>query len=1437
MNCGKTTSTVTGYALNCGKSSSTIERYNLNCGKTSNTIEGYYLNCGRSSSNIDGYYMNCGKTAGIYYNGGTQVFPTCSSVVTCISPINQSQTVYKGGMIDTTATATYLDGSTGTVSCTASSFNANTLGDQTVTLTYSGLVGNAKTNGTRTCTLKVTVLDINISVGITNSISSIRLDASVGDAVSVLAANPYRYTIGGITTDWLTSNSYTGFGLTPNTSYNYTVEIKDKMGNISENTGTAYTKADIPSTTIDTTDEGKIQILVKDNNPEGTQYCVQVGSLYADDNGNLSNMQNWILIPYDSILGGRKFILSGLSTDTAYAIIVSAKNNISGDIVKGNNTAITTSPGVPSNFSVSSVTESNISLSWSNVPGAVYYELLRTTVTADGTVISTKSIPGIITSYYNDKDVVADQRYLYIIRCKNNNDVYGKWSETPLSVKTWPLPPTKVTGVAALVDGSSLDITWDSINDAIGYEVEVTYNGIVRSERVATNQILLDTTYPDQQCNIKIKAFNGYNGNDSSDDTSWSNEGEWSNEYICYTEANVPILDPIEEGQYAINSTNIIWNTNNNPDSVQYKLGIYKFGSLDTEVIITGASAGDGKLSYKITGLSPETTYNFKLKAVNTYLVESEWSNEISITTMMDEPAIITGLRATAKSDRISLYWNAIDRAQSYEIERNGSIIASGITSSNYVDTEVTSDTEYTYKVMAVNTSGNSGWSSPLVKKTLGNLPVCPNIISASGSSISCTIEWTVVEAVTGYDIEVDGIIYNVGMDTIYEDNGLLPGSQHSYRVRARNIYGKSSWSDAVTYYSMPNAPDIPSNISASASDTQICITWDGVVGAEFYEIEINGIVYSNIYASEYWYTPIDGDLSGSEYAICVRAVNVGGNSEWSTSLNVALSPEGSIPTLPIPSIPTLTNTTGSVITIVSWNQVENATQYQVEADDSIIYTGTGTSFVQANLPEGSQHVYRVRAGNSSGFSEWSNSVTVIVGLTTSVTPENINYYRVSDSRTAIIWNKADNAKCYQIEVNGVILDEYYEDTTAEITTIPGVQYTIRIASVIQNEEDTMLEWSDEMVFCSPSALPGVVEIANTSAASEAVTITWVEVPGAHGYEIECDGQIIKTDDNLSYTFTGLNTSTSYTVRVRAYNEAGAGEWCETVTVMTNEEIPGVPINITCVPVVAVSDATGSSIKIRWDVLEGASSYEVEGPDGKIYTTNKNEIIILNLNPGIRYNFRLRAISDAGIGAWSSKISVTPVLTAPVNLSIKSENGVIHLSWDKVGGAELYEIEIDGVIMSTTNNSYIELDHSIFYVQRTVRVRAVMGTQKSEWSLRTSFEETLPIKVDLLENEVISILLPVENAEIGKYKLILQYNPNEMTLLDACEITQEKELTSSYIDELNMHIIIEQNGEIASITFVFDDVDNLTWSGIASKVQFKSNVTGPVTLQYSAKLR
>lgn len=113
----------------------------------------YYCADGHSSSKPRFVYqLICSKAE----KKQEAIDPICNTVVTSITAIKPIQTVIEGESIIVTATATYLDGHTATIACT-NDYKVAT-GTKTVTLTYGGLVGNARTTGIRTCTTIVTTL-------------------------------------------------------------------------------------------------------------------------------------------------------------------------------------------------------------------------------------------------------------------------------------------------------------------------------------------------------------------------------------------------------------------------------------------------------------------------------------------------------------------------------------------------------------------------------------------------------------------------------------------------------------------------------------------------------------------------------------------------------------------------------------------------------------------------------------------------------------------------------------------------------------------------------------------------------------------------------------------------------------------------------------------------------------------------------------------------------------------------------------------------------------------------------------------------------------------------------------------------------------------------------------------------------------------------------
>ena len=151
--------------------------------------------------------------------------------------------------------------------------------------------------------------------------------------------------------------------------------------------------------------------------------------------------------------------------------------------------------------------------------------------------------------------------------------------------------------------------------------------------------------------------------------------------------------------------------------------------------------------------------------------------------------------------------------------------------------------------------------------------------INSVTTNTSITVTWDSVADVTGYEIEVDGEVIDNSTQTTYIHNGLVPGSQHTYRVRTKNIGGSGAWSTALTKLALI-AP--PTNVVTSSKSNQITITWDAIEEATGYEIEADGEVIDCGANTSYTHS---GLISNTTHTYRVRAKDAIFQGEWSVML------------------------------------------------------------------------------------------------------------------------------------------------------------------------------------------------------------------------------------------------------------------------------------------------------------------------------------------------------------------------------------------------------------------------------------------------------------------------------------------------------------------------------------------------------------------------
>ena len=429
-------------------------------------------------------------------------------------------------------------------------------------------------------------------------------------------------------------------------------------------------------------------------------------------------------------------------------------------------------------------------------------------------------------------------------------------------------------------------------------------------------------------------------------------------------------------------------------------------------------------------GLSPQTTYSFRLRAIDAAGNFSAYTNTVTLTTPATDtqpPTAPTNVVATGVSTtQINVTWNfATDNVAvaNYYVDRCTGAACTNFTNIGFgnqyaaiwSDVGLAASTTYRYRVHAVDGTGNVGpYSSIVTASTLTpdtQPPSAPtNVTATAASSTQINLSWTASTdnvGVTGYRIESCA---GVGCSTFaqiattttaitYSNTGLVASTSYSYRIRATDAAGNlSAYSTVATIATQPppdtQPPTAPTSPLASAiSTSQINVSWTAStdnVGVTGYRVERCAGASCTSFAQIA--TPVttgysDTGLSAStSYSYRIRATDAVGNlSPYSTTVSASTpAPDTQPPTTP--TNPAAAGTSTSQIN-VSWSaSTDNVavTGYLVERCPGLncinfvqVAAPTATSYSDTGLPASTSYSYRVRATDAAGnLSGYSNAVS-----------------------------------------------------------------------------------------------------------------------------------------------------------------------------------------------------------------------------------------------------------------------------------------------------------------------------------------------------------------------------------------------------------------------------------------------------------------------------
>ena len=783
--------------------------------------------------------------------------------------------------------------------------------------------------------------------------------------------------------------SYSNTGLTANTNYYYRVRATNAGGDSpysnEANATTLDTAPAAPSgltaTAISTT---QINLSWTDNASNETGFKIErktgAGGTYAQIGTVGAN-----LTTYND---------TGLTDGTTYFYRVRATNAV-GDSAYSSETSATTlvaPPAAPNGLAATAISSSQINLSWTDVSNETGYKIERKT--GSGGTYSQVGTVGANVTTYSDTGLIVNTTYYYRIRATNTGGDSPYSNEAnATTLNGIPAAPTSLGAVAFSI--SQIDLSWtDNSPNESGFKIERKTGSGGSYAEIATVGADV-TTYSDTGLTEGTNYFYRVRATNAVGDSAYSNEAN------ATTFTNPPDA-PTGLAATTTSSTQIdlSWTdvANETGFKIERKTGV---GGSYSQI----ATVGAGVVTYSNTGLAPNTTYYYRVRATNAG-GDSPYSNEANATTLDSAPAAPSALAATAVSTtQINLSWT--DNASNetgFKIERKtgsgGTYAEIGTVGANvttYNDAGLSPTTTYYYRVRATNSIGDSGYSNEANATTSTPIPDAPSDLTATVfSSSEIDLTWTDNSSnETGFKIErklgVGGTysqIATVGAGVVsYNDTSLVVNTTYYYRVRATNAGGDSAYSAEAHATTLDVIPPAPSGLAATAvSVSQINLSWTrNSMNETGFKIERKtgaGGTYSQIAtvgAGVVTYNDT-GLTTNTTYFYRVRATNAVGDSAYSNeaSATTQLNP---------PAAPTgLTVSTPSTtqINLLWTDNSSNETGFKIERK-----TGAGgtyaqiatvgasvTSYSNTGLTPGTTYFYRVRATNASGDSAYSNEAS-----------------------------------------------------------------------------------------------------------------------------------------------------------------------------------------------------------------------------------------------------------------------------------------------------------------------------------------------------------------------------------------------------------------------------------------------------------------------------
>ena len=856
---------------------------------------------------------------------------------------------------------------------------------------------------------------------------------------------------------------------------------------------------------------------------------------------------------------------------------------------------------------------------WNAVSGAASYALWRKDNGSGWQHVKS----GVKETSFTDYNVQSGHTYTYTVRAQNGSGKIVSWFDTTgvtgtVTNSSWAYA-TPVLKSATYVDGG-VQITWDAVKNAPLYGVWRKTNGGAW-QRIATTTA---TSYKDTTTHsgnsylytVRIQDKDGKM-------LSWFDPAGIAPASSSFA---TPKLQSVTN---TANGVQFVWDP---VAGVRQYVVFRRDGSGGWHAIKSGVKTN----SYLDTDVRSGVDYTYTVRCLNDAGQWASWFESPGLS-IRYFPCATPDFTLTSTKEGMKISWPAISGVNSYRIYRmnNGNWVWIGSTSSTtFTDKQVVSGTSYTYAVrcQTADTKTVLSWFNVKSETYYGDINIVTKLSYGENTDgytddqflrgRSVVVEWRDVQGAEAYRIfrKANGGTQwkaltgptcpypdvTKSKPRLFIDTQVVSGTTYTYTVRAIDGDGKfvgevDTVGKSILYY---DAPDI---LETTADVDGITVTWHPVAGIRMYQ------VYRKITTGGGW------DLIGStpdlfftdknvvpqkEYQYTVRCVGADGVTLVSGFDRVA---EAGRTTAKWLNTPVLVSATlkENTVTLV-WMGVDLANRYEVlrrlndESWQHIAYVDSTSNGeisyedVFSSMVSGATYSYtvccvsgtkQISSYNKDGLQVRFYEVPRITKLENKANGVYLEWNATDFSNSYTIYRKTGDNNWERVGNSTV---SNFTDTTA----VNSLTYVYAVSSTDEGSSLSSDFFKDNRVSDSITYFK-IPELVSIAIEGNGLRIKWAAVDGITDYRVyrKAPGESTTYFDvsgSNEYYDTSVNSGTTYTYSVRC--KSGSGIVSEYDSNLLQQLYLSTPV-------LGTTFATSNAVKVSWNAVVGADSYQIYRKD------------------------------------------------------------------------------------------------------------------------------------------------------------------------------------------------------------------------------------------------